>query len=300
MNNISNSTKSYFAMTLTCIFWGFSFISTKVALTCFTPLSLAFYRFLIASIILFIIIKFKEPNSKMEKKDCKLFILSGFIGIFLYFLFENTGLKYVSASLGSILLSTIPVLAMVLDSIVYKEPFTLKKILSVLISVIGVCFVVGINTSTSSFFSLKGIILMLLASLSWVLYNLFTKPLYEKYTILTITYYQTLFGTFFFLILLPFNPVDWHSVTIIPILHVLYLGVICSALSYLLYVYSLEKLGTTICTILINLLPVITIVASMFTLGEKITLTQVFGTFLIISSVFIITGRKKSKTLREF
>ena len=300
MGNSSNSTKAYFAITLTCIFWGFSFISTKIALVYFSPLALAFYRFLIASIVLFAIIKIKEPNSKMDKKDYKLFILSGFVGVFLYFLFENFGLKYVSASLGAILLSTIPVLAMVLDTIVYKEPFTFKKISSVLISVLGVCLVVGINPSTSSNLSLKGIILMLLSALSWALYNLLTKPLYEKYTSLTITYYQTLFGTLFFLILLPFNPVDWHSVTIVPIIHVLYLGIICSALCYLLYVYSLEKLNVTICSIFINLVPVVTIIASIFALGEKITLTQVLGTGLIILSVFIITGRKKRKTLREY
>lgn len=297
MGNNSDMFKAYLSIILVCIIWGVSFVSTKVALTCFSPLAIAFYRFLIATIILFIIIKIKEPKVKIDKCDYKLFILSGFIGVFLYFLFENIGLQYVSASIGSILLSMIPVIAMIFDTLVYKEPFTFKKTSAVLVSVIGVCFVVGLNFDTIINISFIGVILMFLAALSWVLYSFYTKNLYGKYSTITITYYQTLFGTLFFLVLMPFNPVDWPKVTLIPALNIIFLGILCSALCYLFYVYSLEKLDVVICTVFVNLMPLVTIIVSIFAINEKITFLQMFGGILIILSVFIITGKEKDEIL---
>jgi len=182
-----------------------AFISTKASLDYFNPISLAFWRFFIAIIALYIIKKIKYPEIKMAKEDRKLFFAGGITGVFLYFMFENYGMKYLTASTASILIAVIPVFTMVSETIINKEKITPKKAVSVILSVVGVIFIVGFDPQRNITDMVIGSILILLASISWVVYTFLSKPLYKKYTTITITYYQTLIGFVFFALLMPFN-----------------------------------------------------------------------------------------------
>ena len=288
MNN-SNKTGAYISISSVCIFWGISFISTKICFQWFTPFSLAAVRFIMASVILFFIVKFKEKNVAIDKSDYKMFFLAGFTGVFLYFAFENIGLLYLPASLASILLSTIPAFAAVVDSFILKVPFTKKKFISISLSMLGVALAVGFNVEAELKDILIGSVLMILAALSWVVYSYMTAPLHSKYSSIVISYYQNLFGALCFIVFLPFTHINLTGFNAIGFINLTFLGVVCSALCYLLYNFSIKKLNVLICSIFINIMPIITIITSIFVLNEKFTLLQFLGTVLIIISVFLIT-----------
>lgn len=291
----SNKASAYVSISFVCVFWGISFISTKICFQWFTPFSLAAVRFIMASVILFIIVKLKEKNVVIDKQDYKKFFLAGFTGVFLYFAFENIGLQYLPASLASILLSAIPAFAAIVDSFVLKVPFTKKKFISIALSMLGVAFAVGFNVEADSRSILIGSILMILAALSWVVYSYMTAPLQNKYSSIIISYYQSLFGALCFIVFLPFNPIDLTGFNAIGFINLTFLGVVCSALCYLFYNYSIRKLSVLVCSIFINIMPIITIIVSIFVLDEKFTLLQFLGTALIIFSVFLITQPEKAK-----
>jgi len=298
MNN--SKTIGYFSILATVLIWGISFISTKASLEYFNPISLAFWRFFLAMIALYTIKKIKYPKVIMQKKDMKIFFAGGFSGVFLYFMFENYGMEYLTASTASILIAVIPVLTMVSETIINKEKLTAKKIISVSLSVIGVILIVGFDPQRNITDMLIGSSLILLASISWVIYTFLSKPLYKKYTTITITYYQTLIGFAFFSLLMPFNSTN---ILILPIgiyIHVVYLGVLSSAAAYLLFIYALETLEATVCNIFINLIPVVTVSAGIIFLNEKITLLQSLGAVIIIFSILFLTYKKKEPPIREF
>jgi len=290
----SNKASAYVSISFVCVFWGISFISTKICFQWFTPFSLAAVRFIMASVILFIIVKLKEKNVVIDKQDYKKFFLAGFTGVFLYFAFENIGLQYLPASLASILLSAMPAFAAIVDSFVLKVPFTKKKFISIAISMLGVALAVGFNVEADSKSILIGSILMILAALSWVVYSYMTAPLQNKYSSIIISYYQSLFGALCFIVFLPFNPIDLTGFNAIGFFNLIFLGVVCSALCYLFYNYSIRKLSILVCSIFINIMPIITIIVSIFVLDEKFTLLQFLGTVLIVFSVFLITQPEKA------
>lgn len=294
MNSSNNMVKSYSAMSFACVFWGISFISTKICFQWFTPFSLAAVRFIIASVILFFVVKFKEKGVVVEKSDYTRLFFSGFIGVFLYFAFENIGVKYLSASLASILLSSIPAFAVVIDCLVLKMPLTKNKSASIVLSMLGVGLVVGFNAEPAGGNLVLGSILMVLSAISWVIYSYMSAPLRGKYSPTVISYYQNLFGALCFILFLPFNPIDLTGFTAVGFLNLFFLGAICSAGCYLLYNYAIGHISVMICSVFINTMPIITIAASMLILGEKITPIQVVGTILIISSVFLITQPEKA------
>ncbi len=298
MNN--SKTLGYLSISATAIIWGISFISTKASLPYFNPIALAFWRFLLAVITLFIIKTIKYPKVKMEKMDFKIFLAGGVTGVFMYFMFENYGMTYLSASTASILISIIPILTMMSETVINKKPLTFKKVFSVTLSVVGVILIVGFDPQRNLSDMIIGSILILLASVSWVVYTFLTRPLYSKYTTITITYYQNLIGLFFFMILMPFNNVNVLNLPISVYIHVLFLGVFCSAAGYLFFIFALENLESTVCNIFINLIPVVTVTAGVIFLNEKITLLQGLGAFIIIFSILFLTYRSREKPIREF
>jgi len=215
-------------------------------------------------------------------------------------MFENYGMEYLTASTASILIAVIPVLTMISETIINKEKISAKKIISVSLSVIGVILIVGFDPQRNITDMLIGSTLILLASISWVIYTFLSKPLYKKYTTITITYYQTLIGFVFFGLLMPFNGSNILNLPLGIYVHVVYLGVLSSAAAYLFFIYALETLEATVCNIFINLIPVVTVSSGIIFLNEKITLLQGLGAVIIIFSILMLTYKKKEPPIREF
>lgn len=287
MNNKKKN--AYAAILFTILVWGISLINTKITMEYYNSISTSFWRAVIASITLFILKKINHPKIKMKKEDRKTFFIAGASGVFFYFIFQNTGLKYISASLTSILLGLIPILTMIVESIISKQKLSIVKIVSVFISLTGVCLIVGFETGNSISNILIGSLLILLSVFSWVIYTFTTKSLSKNYSPVTILYYQTIIGTVLLGLLMPFNWTNPLEASLITNLNLAYLGIICSAVAYSLYNFALEHLNPTICTIFINLLPAISIVTGVIVLDEKITPIQIFGTAVILFSIYLIT-----------
>jgi drug/metabolite transporter (DMT)-like permease len=279
------------AIVATVIMWGFSFLSIKLTVAVFPPMTLALLRFLMASIFLFGAFKWQEPQTRLAKKDYPAMTLAGIIGITLYFYFQNNGVKLITASAASIIIAFIPIMTLVADTVILKSRLTKQKIWGVILSVIGVCLVVGLDIHWAD--SGLGYLMMFGAAVAWVIYGLITKPLFKKYSQLAIVFYQTIFGTIALLPFAFFEKTDWSQVTPIILFHLIYLGVFCSALGYYIYLFALDKLGPNITTLFLNLIPVVAVGAGWFILSERLTLLQIIGGLLVITSVTIVIWDQK-------
>ncbi|MFZ5643817.1 MAG: DMT family transporter [Bacillota bacterium] len=283
------------AITLTAIIWGLSFLSIKVSVAVIPPMTLALLRFLMASVILVAMLKIMEPQARLKKEDIPSLLIAGLIGITLYFFFENNGVKLTTASVASMIIALIPILTILADYIFFKSPMPPYKIACVLISVVGVYLVVGANiTGPNGQGNIIGNLLMMGAALSWVIYNVVTKPIGKKRSQLYIVTYQTIFGT---LSLIPFSLLEmgsWQAVSLSIILNVAFLGIFCSALGYYLYVYAMKGLGMGVVSYFINLVPVVTVISSYLILKETVTPAQMAGGLLIVASVYLASWKQTS------
>lgn len=106
------------AITVTSIMWGLSFLSIKVSVAVLPPMTLALSRFLMASLLLIIVLKWREPQTRLNRKDFPLMISAGVIGVTAYFYFENNGVKLTSASAASIIIATIPIVTLLADALI--------------------------------------------------------------------------------------------------------------------------------------------------------------------------------------
>lgn len=274
------------------LMWGVSYLSIKVVVDEVEPTLCAFYRFFIASIILYILLKKKYPEQKVLKEDKMKMALGGILGVSVYFFFENYSVAFTSASNVSILISSIPVFTLISQRIVFKERLTAFKSLGAVLSVVGIIIVVASKDRVSLFSTgTLGDLMALGAALTWVLYNIVTSKFKGNYKSITITTYQAIWGTIFL------SPSIFFSKLTIPspiaIANILYLAIFCSFIAYIVYIYCLRELGATVITTYINLQPIISLIAAAVILKESITLWQVIGSAIIISGVFFVNMDEK-------
>lgn len=270
---------------LVVIFWGVSFVSIKVVLQSMSPITLAFVRYLIASSILVCALLLKG-REKINSKDYLPLIISGVFSITLYFYLENNGLLRVSANSASLIVAALPIAAIIADKIFYKTKISKTTLISILFSILGIFLVIGKDVFSGS---ISGYLFMLGSVLSWCGYLVVTKPLFNKYSNLTITTYQAIFGTIAFIPLLPFETINISMINTNIILNLLFLAILCSAFGNLGYNFAFKELDVGISTLFLNLCPVSTFIFSFIILGETLSLIQVVGAIIIIVSVYIAT-----------
>jgi drug/metabolite transporter (DMT)-like permease len=220
-----------------------------------------------------------------------------------YFFCENNGVALVTASEASIIVAAIPVLTMTVEWLAAKlgkasadsggaastdsgvRPGR-RQWLGVFISVAGVGLVAGVSLALSG--SMAGYLYMGGAALCWVTYGFLTKPLFDRgRSRIYIVFWQNVFG---FLGFLPFAALEyssWGTPTLPILFHLLFLAIFCSALGYWLYALALESLGVSVSSVFINLIPVVTVIAGFFILGERLTGLQWAGAVLALTGVYL-------------
>lgn len=280
------------------LIWGVSYLSIKVVVTEINPVLTAFYRFLIASIILFTIMKIRYPKEKILKEDRLKMALGGLTGVTLYFFFENYSVLFTSASNVAILLSSIPVFTLIAQKIVFKEKMTIPKVLGATLSFVGIVIII-MSKEKISLFS-KGTIgdlMALAAALTWVVYNIITSKFKGTYKSITITTYQGIWGCVFLAPSLLFSKFTIPSTK--ASLNLIFLAIFCSCIAYAMYIYCLEHLGATVITTYINLQPIVSLISAKLLINEIVSVWQVVGSVIIILGVFLV-GFGEKFNLKKF
>lgn len=276
------------------IFWGVSFAVTRATVNQLPPLSLAFLRFLLASLVLWPMTRQLRRQVPIAQSDRLAVFLFGFVGVTLYFGFENFGLKYTTASHAALLIAIIPLATELADALRRRRKPSLPVLAGMLISSAGVALIFGRDGGGGA--SLLGDCLMLGAVASWVWYTFLAEGLVHRYPNLLLTYHIMVVGT---LTLLPGAAVEM-LLTPIPFpsmaawAGVVFLGIFCSALGYHFWNQAIPVLGVTASNNLLYGLPLVGVITGVLALGEPLTPTISAGAVLILGGV-LLAGRYAGK-----
>lgn len=284
------------AVLISVLFWGISFVSTKVILTELPPISIAFFRQFAALVPLVIIMLVKKESFRLNRGEWLRFAAASLFGIVLYFVFENTGLTMTTASSASMLVAAIPIFALVAESITARKRISLTALLCILASVLGVYFVIfengKVDFSSRTFF---GNLLVLGAMISWIIYTFLSKRLGERYSSIKMTTFQCFISIPLFFPFVLHEIPQWRVPSPVALGNFLFLGIFCSALAYVFYLYGIQTLGPVLPSAFLNLIPVVTIITGAIFLRETMTLIQFAGAILIVGSLTFLSLKRKSE-----
>lgn len=292
--------RSYFLALLAMIFWGMSFVWSKITFEYLEPLSTIFIRLLLSSIILVIVWLLFYRGNRIKREDYKLILLTSFFSPFCYFIGENFGLLEVSSTIASVIIATIPVFTPFVAYFFLKERLRPLNFVGLVVSFAGV-IVMLLEKDLSFNASMKGVLLLGFAVLSALGYGVAIRRLSVKYHPVTIVTFQNIIGTILFLPL--FLYFDLHLLMQVKMNISLVTSLVClaffaSTLAFIFYTGSIRYLGISRASIFANLIPVFTAIFSFLLLSESFSGQKIFGMILVIVGV-ILAQLKRQPDLFE-
>lgn len=298
MKHSKSPIRFYFFAVLATLLWSTSYAVTKLSYESFTPTTLGFARAFLATVVFSIIMLIRREFIIPRKKDCFYLILSGVLGITLYFVLENFGLRYTSASTTSLVVGAYPIIGAIISITIFKQKPSFFKIIGILLSVCGV-FVLSSAVKDSVGDSLIGILLLLGAGIIWTLYSFILKRIMGIYPAFTIAFYQNLVGALFFIpvVLLEHAPFVMPSLSALVCL--IYLTLSCSVIAHISYNYSLLGISPSSAITVLNLVPVFGFIISVFVLQETVVAAKIVGGLIVIAGVLIEMRAKFKPTVKQ-
>ena len=269
--------------------WGVSFVSTSKLLDAgIQPTEIYIIRFVIAYLVI-LALTFRKITSD-SLKDEVLFMICGLCGGSIYYIGENTALQYTLVTNVSLLVTLSPIITVLLTKMMYKtEKLSKGFIVGSIIAFIGVACVI-FNSSFNIEVKPLGDLLSIFAAVSFAIYCIVVKKLNARYDTLFISRKIFFYGVITALPFLTFQdhfmdfailkePVVW--------MHILFLGVVCSMLAFILWNEAINKLGASRASNYLYFSPLITLIASVWLLNENVSIVGYIGCALTIGGVIV-------------
>ena len=134
--SIKDTRKAYIFLLLTFVLWGSLYVVSKYVLGKLPAFTIAFLRFFFAFAALSLFDR--HPGKKLEKQHIPYILLIGFGGYFIAVGAQLLGTKYAGASTASLINSMNPVTMTLFGAIILHEQLTIRKILGIALSILGV------------------------------------------------------------------------------------------------------------------------------------------------------------------
>ncbi|QYR21041.1 DMT family transporter [Paenibacillus sp. sptzw28] len=294
-----NNGWTYFRLVAASFFWGASFNAGALALQAMPPLTVTAWRFIIASVLMLMLFFSKErPTWQRIRSSIWAYILLGVVGVFVTNALQFTALKHTSPIHPALIMATNPIVTAILAALLLKEKLHARQAMGMLLSVIGVLFVI----TKGSFLQLTSVsigdVMAMGANISWALYGVLGRKFLKDSTPLATTTMTMLVAT---ICLLPFASVQHadvsNDVLTTAWLSIAYIGSFGAVLTFLWWNQGIATVGASKTSVFFNLVPVVTVIISAI-MGEPVGWIQIVGTFFVIMGVVIatLTVREQRRT----
>lgn len=231
---------------------------------------------------------------KIELKDILRFAICGLFGVAINQLFFFEGLNLTTPINAAIVMTTNPILVMLLSFIIVKEAISFRKILGITLGFVGASTLIlsdgaidlSSNNSTGNLF-------VFINATSYGLYLVIVKPLLNKYHPLTVLFYVFAFGLLF---VLPFGyddltNVKWGTIPVNIYLEIIFVVVCTTFIAYLLNSSALKTLTASTVSIYIYLQPILASLFAIFLGADFLDEKKIIASVLIFSGVYLVSIR---------
>ena len=269
-------------MFIATIFFGMTYVLTKICLNYSTELHIISFRFLIAFIISLIFL-YKNIFPIKIKELLYSFIL-GMI-LFLVFIAMTIGVKYTTATNASFLISLSVIFIPFFSWIFNKEKLKKNIFVVIFIALIGIILL----TLDKNLQFHIGDILCLICAILFTFHVILTERIVKNNNPVALSVLQFAWVSLFSFLLqypienfvIPKNKFFWLSMVL--------LGVFCTAFGYIVQTIAQKNLSSTIVGFILSLEPVFSGIFGYFFLNEYLSFQQYIGAFLLLISVIYVS-----------
>jgi drug/metabolite transporter (DMT)-like permease len=274
------------ALVLSSCLWGMAFLFAKLAFAELSVSQVVLYRFGLASLVLLPVAWLRRAWPRRE--DLPLFLLAGFLTVPVSFMLQFGGLALTGVASASLIIGTLPPLLALAAALLYRERLGVRGWGAVGVSTLGVAMIVGAPGPDRNWLGDGLVFLSLIVAVAWILLS---KRLIERYSALTATAYILAFGA---LTLLPIS-LAWDGPP--PLLSLpagvlgptIALGLLCTAVTFMLWNWALEHFPASRAGVFINIEPVIGALLGVTLLRESLGIGAILGGLLILVAAWVVS-----------
>ncbi|WP_167477682.1 DMT family transporter [Nocardia arthritidis] len=275
--------------------WGSAFASSKLAVREVPHEVAGFLRFLIGTIALVVVLRLP----RLRPRDAARVGGLGLVGVFGYNVCFFLGLSLAPAADGSVIVPMCaPVVTLVVTALLGRTAITPTRAAGLTAAVVGgVVFFIGIPDSGGN--RLLGDLIFLGAAVCWAAYTILGAPILSRLSAPTVTVYATAAGSSALgLFATPeFARVDWTGLGLEFWLNQAYLGILPTALAYVLYYRAVGQVGPAVAASAMFLVPAFGLACAWVLLGESIAPVQAAGAALMFVGAWLNSRSVKPKTI---
>jgi drug/metabolite transporter (DMT)-like permease len=276
------------------VFWGFSFIATKVALAEIHPFMLLTLRYAIGALLLFF---FQYQRDKTFLKqfaygDWMHIVILAAVGVAGLGVLQAYGLIYTSAINTGWIIAINPILITVAARFFLDETITGRKIAGILLGFSGVFLIITkgvLSFSVFRFASTFGDLLVFTSAITWTIFTVGGKGFLSRFNPLS-SVTAIMIAGFFLILPLGILKGGWENLFhLSPLtwMGVLFLGIFCSGLGYLFWYSALEKKDSGSVGMYLYLEPFVTLIGAVLFLGEAIHWMTLVGGAMTLAGVYL-------------
>ena len=272
-----------------CLIWGMNFSVTKSAFDQLAPLPFTAIRFVVSSLLLWLIIRITEGPARLPAGALRQLVILGLVGNTFYQLAFMLGLARTTATNSALLLSTVPTVVAMMAGALRLERITTRMWWGIGLGTAGVVLVIAVRGVGFERATLIGDLLTVLAVLCWAGYTIGLRRVAEGVSPLRVTAITTIAGTpGLVLVGLPgVLRLDWGAVRLDAWLAVAYSSVLSLVVAYLLWNRSVKAIGGARTAIYMCLTPLVAVFGAWLLLGERPHPLQGVGAIFIIVGVLL-------------
>jgi drug/metabolite transporter (DMT)-like permease len=264
-------------------------VAVKYAVSAFAPLPFVALRFTVAGLLLLGAVRLLfGSGGGVGRKDLLAMMGVGALGVGATNMLFTSGVDLTNASDTALLYAAVPVWGMMLGSLLGLERPTLKGIIGVGVSFLGIIVVVygGLGGSGSS---LEGDLLVLGATVCWGSYTVLSLPLLERHSPMVVAAYTMLFGG---LAALPFAlpgflSVDWHAMGSGVWAAIAYSTFLVAAIGFFAWQRGASRLGANKVLVYQYLITLLGVFSGVIFLGEGLGVQKIVGGAIILAGVYL-------------
>lgn len=278
------------------LLWSANYPLMKYALSEINPFVFNGMRYIVAAIVLILLFRVRSEWTPIAPKDRKSLLIIGLEGHILYQVAFIVGLSMTTAGNAAVLLSTSPLWTLVLDARIHHEQIPGKMWIGMAISLIGIVLVVTGTGAKHQFGSqeMLGDLIALAAALLWALNIVLQKPVLVKYSPSQLAVMMNIMGAVgLSLCAIPsastfsWGSVDWKCYTAAILSGALSIGI-----GNTVWSRGIRRIGPGRTSNFNNLVPVLALIISYFTLHEQLSVIQLVGAAITILGVWTARGGK--------
>ncbi len=279
-------------ITLSAI-WGSSFIFMRVLAPALGPVVTADMRLLIAGLVLTLYLRLRNQRLDLLK-NLKRYIIIGLLNSGIPFLLFSFAALYLPSSISVIINSLTPLFGVLFSILWLDERITAKKISGIALGIIGVIIIRGSGNLELTPMTTIAMAACVLATMLYGLASTYVKLHAKDIAPAAMATGSQLVAGILLLPLIYFFPTR-TELTVTIALTTIAFALFCSAVAYVIFYRLLKNLGTAKALSVTFLIPVFGFIWGYIFLQEEITVIMVIGSLFVLSGIYFVTGKERSK-----